>query len=259
LQVLAARGMASNRNSMVEGASNETNITEEVRDLIRNMKSADNMEEWQVDPTLGQKITVKTFRPNRSEDIDNDQEEDMVYWPHAGEEKEWAAADSSEPPLVLLVEMTDTSSGQPYWFKEALEQLGLLTGGFKGKRVAVPNMTHYTSLIYKVKHLVRVTPVTFPNGVPSVNDFDPSMARVTDNGDFLYHPKIKANFDEVEAGLEASEKMLIQERTYKKKAGIDWRFSRDSPLGNSNYHRNTGIIDPKRSNRVTDSIHKIRY
>ena len=27
-------------------------------------------------------------------DIDNDQEEDMVYWPHAGEEKEWAAADS---------------------------------------------------------------------------------------------------------------------------------------------------------------------
>ena len=46
--------------------------------------------------------------------------------------------------------MTDTSSGQPYWFKEALEQLGLLTGGFKGKRVAVPNMTHYTSLIYKV-------------------------------------------------------------------------------------------------------------
>jgi len=91
--------------------------------------------------------------------------------------------------------MTDTSSGQPYWFKEALEQLGLLTGGFKGKRVAVPNMTHYTSLIYKfsffwktvpqpilltqVKHMVRVTPVTFPNGVPSVNDFDPSMARVT--------------------------------------------------------------------------------
>ena len=49
--------------------------------------------------------------------------------------------------------MTDTSSGQPYWFKEALEQLGLLTGGFKGKRVAVPNMTHYTSLIYKVCHI----------------------------------------------------------------------------------------------------------
>ena len=64
---MSVRGMASNRNSMVGGASNETNITEEVRDLIRNMKSADNMEEWQVDPTLGQKITVKTFRPNKNE------------------------------------------------------------------------------------------------------------------------------------------------------------------------------------------------
>ena len=35
-------------------------------------------------------------------DIDNDQEEDMVYWPHAGEEKEWAAADSRSGHCLIF-------------------------------------------------------------------------------------------------------------------------------------------------------------
>ena len=55
------------------------------------------------------------------------------------------------PPLVLLVERVVSESGEPWWIKEALEKLGLLTGSYRGKRVAVPNMTHYTSLVYKGK------------------------------------------------------------------------------------------------------------
>ena len=35
-------------------------------------------------------------------DIDNDQEEDMVYWPHAGEEKEWAAADTRSGHCLIF-------------------------------------------------------------------------------------------------------------------------------------------------------------
>lgn len=253
---MVASRMASNRNHPIEGGSNETNITEEVRDLIKNMRTAENIDEWQVDRSLGEKATVKTFRPNRNEDIDDDQEEDMVYWPHKGQE--WPEV--KEPPLVLLVEKWASESGEPWWIKEALEQLGLATGAWKGKRVAVPNMTHYTSLVYKVKHLVRVIPVTFPHGdVPEEADFDPQMARITDNGEFLYHPLIKANSEEIEVGLESSEPLLIQRNTYNKKASWDWKMSRDSPLGNSNYHRKTGILDPSRSNRVTDSAHKIRY
>ena len=46
-QMVASR-MASNRNHPIEGGSNETNITEEVRDLIKNMRTAENIDEWQV-------------------------------------------------------------------------------------------------------------------------------------------------------------------------------------------------------------------
>ena len=81
---MSCRHMASNRNHPVEGGSNQTGITEEVRDLIRNMKSAENLEEWKVDSSLGPKVAVDTWSPNKVEDVDNDQETDMVYWPHRG-------------------------------------------------------------------------------------------------------------------------------------------------------------------------------
>jgi len=252
------RHMSSNRNHPVEGGSNETGITEEVRDLIRNMKSAENLEDWQVDPSLGSKVTVDTWSPNKREDIDNDQEGvDMVYWPHKGQE--WPGPEEAPPPLVLLVEKVVPESGEPWWIKEALEKLGLLTGCYHGKRVAVPNMTHYTSLIYKVKHLVRVVPVSFPNGVPSEDEFDPQMAKMTDNGEFVYHPKVKAHTEAVEAGIGQGDMMLIQRRTVQKKAFNDYKFSRDSPMGNSNYDRDSRILNPKLSNRVTDAAHKIKY
>jgi len=211
-----------------------------------------------VDPTLGQKITVKTFHPNRDADIDNDQEKDMEYWPHKGEE--WPQEDMENAPLVLLVEKAKSEQGEPWWHKETLEQLGLGVGSWQGKRVAIPNMTHYTSLAYKVKHLVRVIPVKFPHGeVPDEAEFDPQMGRMTDNGEFLYHPKIKANTVEIEAGMEKSEQLLITQKTYRKKASWDWKFSRDSPLGNSNYHRDTQRLKPSTTNRVTDAAYKIKY
>jgi hypothetical protein len=40
----ARRGMAENRFYPIKGASHETGITEEVRDLIRNVKHAENIE-----------------------------------------------------------------------------------------------------------------------------------------------------------------------------------------------------------------------
>jgi len=255
---VSRRTMASNRNHTVEGVSNETQVTEEVRDLIRNARHAENVDEWKRGVLMDEKISVKTWRPNRDADIDDDQHFDIEYHPHVGEKEEWEA--NYEPPLVLLAEIIASSNGEPYWHKMALEKLGLLTGSYIGKRVAVPNMTHYTSLLYQVKHLVRVIPVRFPNGVPSEAEFDPKMAKMTDTGEFLYHPKIKQVSNEVEAAEEKSEKLLIQPRTYKRKANLDWRLNTTgSPLGNSNYHRNTGILNPQLSNRVTDYAHKIKY
>ena len=60
--VQVQRRMASTRNTTVEGGSNPTNITEEVRDLIRNARQMENIEEWRRGATMDEKITVKTFR-----------------------------------------------------------------------------------------------------------------------------------------------------------------------------------------------------
>jgi hypothetical protein len=38
--------MAETRHYPIKGASNESGITEEVRDLIRNVKHAENIETW---------------------------------------------------------------------------------------------------------------------------------------------------------------------------------------------------------------------
>jgi len=253
------RTMASNRNHTVEGVSTDTKLTEEVRDLIRNARHAENVDEWRRGALMDDKISVKTFRPNREADIDDDQHFDMEYHPHVGEREEWPEQWRREPPLVLLAEQVASAKGEPYWHKEALEKLGLGIGSWFGKRVAVPNMTHYTSLLYQVKHLVRVTPVSFPNGVPSEAEFDARMTRVTDKGEFIHHPKIKETSDQVEAGEANSEKMLIQEKTFRRKAQLDWKLSFNSPLGNSNYHRNTGCLNPKATDRVTDPSYKIKY
>ena len=44
----ARRGMAENRFYPIKGASHETGITEEVRDLIRNVKHAENIEKVRI-------------------------------------------------------------------------------------------------------------------------------------------------------------------------------------------------------------------
>ena len=151
MSCLFRRGMASNRNHTVEGVSNETNITEEVRDLIKNMRHAENMDEWKRGVHIEEPIDVKTFRPNRDADIDDDQEVDIKYYPHAGEMNEGAWKQKQDPnwqpPLVLIVQLAEKAVGEPYWHKEVLEKLGLGAGAYFGKKVAVPNMTHYTSLV----------------------------------------------------------------------------------------------------------------
>ena len=139
-----ARFMSSNRNHPISGVSNETNITEEVRDLIRNAKTAENIDEWEGQDRFK---VVKTFRPNHKEDMDDDQHFDIKYWPMEGEEIR-SGVDAGPAPLVLIAERMEKVSGEPYWHRETMEKLGLgKSNGYRGKKIAVPNMTYYTSLV----------------------------------------------------------------------------------------------------------------
>ena len=62
----------------------KSGITEEVRDLIKNVKHAENIDEWTKGYGIGEPKEVKTWRPNWDNDIDDDQHFDMKYYPHKG-------------------------------------------------------------------------------------------------------------------------------------------------------------------------------
>ena len=62
----------------------KSGITEEVRDLIKNVKHAENIDEWTKGYGIGEPKEVKTWRPNWDKDIDDDQHFDMKYYPHKG-------------------------------------------------------------------------------------------------------------------------------------------------------------------------------
>jgi len=45
------------------------------------------------------------------------------------------------------------------------------------------------ALLWKVKHLVRITPITFPQGIPS--DGDVRGAKLKENGELVFVPKLE--------------------------------------------------------------------
>lgn len=257
------RKMASGRNHFVSKGSKKSGITEEVRDLIRNVKHAENIDEWSKGVDIGEPVKVRAWRPNLDEDIDNDQHFDMQYYPHKGEENTglWAerSKDGYVPPSVLIVERTKTTRGQPWYHKEILERLGLGYNTSTGKRVAVPNMSFYSSKLYQVKHLIKITPVTFPHGLPSREDFDPTMAKITVDGKFLYHPKIKEENMKIESGSTHANRLKIKDATYKNDAHNHWINPYNSPLGNSNYNRDTTFFNPEKKDFKSDHTIKDKY
>ena len=55
--------------------------------------------------------------------------------------------------------------------EETIHVLGLGSKENMNKIVFLPNIPSVTSMLFKIKHLVKITPVTFPHGIPE--DFHP--------------------------------------------------------------------------------------
>ena len=100
-----------------------------------------------------------------------------------------------------------TLSKEPHWVQNACEQIGLGSGRLRskagkvaacsyfsraqyafvqaGSRVFLPNLPSVCALLYKIKHVVEITPVTFPKGMP--DDFHPDTHgfKLTPTGEFI--------------------------------------------------------------------------
>ncbi|CAN8006916.1 unnamed protein product, partial [Ixodes hexagonus] len=80
-----------------------------------------------------------------------------------------------EVPKLFLVERLSPSYGLPYWEKDILKLLKLLESKADkkakihrpvGSVTIVKNTPFMCRMLWRVKHLVRVSPITFPDGEP---------------------------------------------------------------------------------------------
>nr|SVE74866.1 EOG090X0EYV [Daphnia carinata] len=96
-----------------------------------------------------------------------------------------------EPSKVLMVERIRVLKHRPYWEKDVLTKLGLPMTVKSSQAVIVANTPSICAQLWKVKHLIRVTPITFPQGLPE--DGDAAGARLQDNGELVFIPKLKSD------------------------------------------------------------------
>nr|SVE77290.1 EOG090X0EYV [Daphnia lumholtzi] len=96
-----------------------------------------------------------------------------------------------EPSKVLMVERIRDLKHRPHWEKDIIAKLGLPKEVKSSKVVIVANTPSMCAQLWKVKHLIRVTPITFPQGLPE--DGDAAGALLQDNGELVFIPKLKSD------------------------------------------------------------------
>lgn len=88
-----------------------------------------------------------------------------------------------DPPVTASplhrVQCIQLMRGQPYWVREALTKLGLEDK--LSSSTVVINSAENNALLYIVKHVVRIDPVTFPDGIPLPDD-DLNSWRLLEDG-----------------------------------------------------------------------------
>jgi len=253
---IQSRCMARGRNYYLKGASRNTGISPESRDLLLNVRHAENVDEWKHEHGIGEPIKFTQYREN-VEDVDDEKDLDMTYFPHKGET--WP--EDYEPSPVLIVTRVKDIKGQPWWHKMDLERIGLgIYAKTNNTRVALPNLSFYNALLYRVKHLVEIIPVEFPNGIPDQENFDVKRAKVTEDGNFLYHEKIAESNNVLSGeGPIPADKLKVTVRTIESEAFKSWQKPWNSPHGNSNYHRDLRYRNPQAKDYITDDSNKISY
>jgi len=239
-----SRCMASGRGHYIKGGSNKQDIPSETRKLIENAKDPDDYS-WQPGPAIGEEHVVdltteeKTratayklkYHGNRA----YGGEDKIKYWTHKGEQ-----IPDDPPSPVLMVQKLKLNRGQPYWIKDYMRQIGLNHSQSRedvvGIKVFLPNTPSVCMILQRVKHMVKITPLTFPNGIP--DDFDPATHgyKLSATGEFAITDRPLETTESIAA---RAHWMKIDEEVIKRECQRQWRRPWGSPLGNFNYYKDS--------------------
>ncbi|KAI4491314.1 hypothetical protein M0802_010247 [Mischocyttarus mexicanus] len=98
--------------------------------------------------------------------------------------------DHKDPPIVpsklLMVTLVKPFAGNPRWDKSTLKSFGIQENG--REPVILKNTPEICAMLWKVKHLVKITPIKLPDKLPDTDEFGGSYLH--ENGTFYVFPKI---------------------------------------------------------------------
>lgn len=75
----------------------------------------------------------------------------------------------TNPSPIHMVWRAQLLQGRPWYEKVIMRRLGLHSED-AFERVLIPNTPHYNKLLAEVRHLIRMKPLTFPDGLPTEKD-----------------------------------------------------------------------------------------
>ena len=108
----------------------------------------------------------------------------------------------TSPSPVHMVWRHQNIEGGHWWETNILRKLGLHTEQ-NYQRVLVPNTPHHNKLLWQVKHMVRVKPLTFPDGFPTEKDI--GCVDINEcTGEVRIHPKFKIPQERIDADKKPS-------------------------------------------------------
>ena len=149
----------------------------------------------------------------------------LYFWQPNNKKFRFRTAEHVDPPLdqpvakMFRVQRIKPVKGNPYWEKRILKDLGL--DGKQGEFTVVKNIPENNARLWKVKHLLKIDPITFPYGEPTSNDVKHTI--VKENGECLVTKEIGAIAERCEARelFDAQPKRLNTE-LLKKDARAKW-------------------------------------
>ncbi|CAL4100299.1 unnamed protein product, partial [Meganyctiphanes norvegica] len=105
------------------------------------------------------------------------------YYPRYAEQQD---PTDFEPAPLHLVTRTRCLKRKPWWDRDTMKLIGL--GGKRSDVSVLKNNPENNALLWKVKHMVKVTPLRVPTNLPK--DIDPKDCFIKETGEFYHIPKI---------------------------------------------------------------------
>nr|CAG4644354.1 EOG090X0EYV [Lepidurus arcticus] len=138
----------------------------------------------------------------------------FVYYPRYPGQKDATYT----PSMVHMVQRVRCLKKKPYWEKDIMKHMGL--DGKRSDIAVVANTPAMNKMLWDVKHLVRITPVTFPQGLPQ--DGDLRGAKLLEDGRLIFSPLLKNDTEQLKTSSAVEETKKMDGKTLAKHLRLKW-------------------------------------